>query len=52
VSNRQLILVIGAVTILALTLAWIIERTQIQRFREEFDEWWTERNGGKPPVAE
>lgn len=44
-SNRQLLLVIGAVTILSLTLAWIIERTQVRQFVAEFDHWWDAKNG-------
>ncbi len=48
-SNRQLILWIGATTLLALALAWMIERTQVERFRAEFDEWWTNRNTAYPP---
>lgn len=50
-TNRQLAILIAAVTILALSLAWAIERTQVQRFVSEFDQWWDEKNGvqrGKP----
>lgn len=45
-NNRQLIVLIAAVTVLALTLAWVIERTQVQRFVTEFDQWWEAKNGG------
>lgn len=48
-SNRQLIILIGAVTALALTLAWLIERTQVARFVTEFDAWWEEKNSGSTP---
>lgn len=49
-SNRQLIILIGAVTLLALTLAWTIERTQVRRFALEFDQWWEAKNGGGAPT--
>ena len=39
-SNRQLLLLIGATTVLALTLAWVIERAQVRAFVKEF--------GGRP----
>lgn len=45
-TNRQLALLIVLVTVLALTLAWTIERTQVRRFVMEFDQWWEEKNGG------
>jgi hypothetical protein len=50
VSNRQLIILIGAVTLLALSLAWAIERTQVRTFVAEFDQWWEAKNGGNAPA--
>lgn len=44
-NNRQLILIIGATTLLALTLAWIIERTQIRNFRAELDRYGKDNSG-------
>lgn len=44
-SNRQLLLVIMAVTLLSLTLAWVVERTQVRTFIGEFDQWWEAKNG-------
>jgi heme A synthase len=45
-TNRQLALIIGVTTALALVLAWAIERTQVRRFVLEFDQWWEAKNGG------
>ena len=44
-SSKQLILLIAATTVLALTLAWVIERTQIRNFRAELDAWGQENSG-------
>ena len=44
-NNKQLILLIVITTGLALTLAWIIERTQIRNFRAELDAWGKENSG-------
>jgi hypothetical protein len=46
VTNRQLVTLIVAVTVLSLTLAWIVERTQVRQFVAEFDTWWEAKNGG------
>lgn len=35
---------ITVTTLLALTLAWIIERTQIRNFRAQLDAWGKENN--------
>ena len=53
-TNRQLLILIGVCTVLALTLAWMIERTQVARFVDEFDKWWEEKNSGsiQPPPSE
>jgi hypothetical protein len=45
-SNRQLLVLVGVVTVLSLVLAWTIERTQIRTFLGEFDTWWDAKNGG------
>ena len=38
-SQRQLMIIIGATTALALTLAWLVERAQVRRFMGEFQVW-------------
>jgi hypothetical protein len=44
-SNRQLLLLIVAVSVVSLALAWTIERTQVRTFLSEFDRWWDTKNG-------
>lgn len=50
-SNRQLLLMIAAVTVLSLVLAWTIERTQIRQYMSELDTWWEGKNGGTGNTA-
>lgn len=56
-STRQLLVMICVSTALALILAWIIEETQVRRFKTEFAEWWEEQNSGskrkpQPPATD
>jgi hypothetical protein len=44
-SNKQLLVLVGVVTVLSLALAWTIERTQVRTFLGEFDRWWETKNG-------
>lgn len=44
-SHRQLAVVVVSVTLLALALAWTIERAQVRRFMMEFERWDAERMG-------
>lgn len=46
-STKQLLLMVTVTAALALTLAWVIERTQIRNFMVEFDEWWEVKQDGK-----
>jgi hypothetical protein len=58
-TTRQLLLIIGVTTALALTIAWLVERTQVRAFVREFeprlDRDWTqyipepERPDDEPP---
>lgn len=52
-TNKQLVILIAAVTVLALSLAWLIEKQQVQRFVAEFDTWWDAKNTpAAPPPAD
>ena len=44
-STKQLLIVVALTAVLSLTLAWVIERTQVRAFMTEFDDWWEERSG-------
>lgn len=44
-SGKQLAVIIIATTALALTLAWVIERTQVRQFMGEFENWWETKSG-------
>lgn len=43
-NTRQLAIMIAAVTVLSLTLAWVIERAQIRNFMSAFEQWWRDTN--------
>jgi ABC-type Fe3+ transport system permease subunit len=43
VTTKQIALIIVGTTILALALAWLIERTQVRAFMREFEEWYGPR---------
>lgn len=53
-STKQVVLLIGVTTALALSLAWVVERAQVRAFMFELDQWWTERedrgHAGNPPT--
>lgn len=42
-SNKQLGIFIAGTVVLALVLAWTIERAQVRRFLVEFDQWYDRR---------
>lgn len=46
-TTKQLSLYIGITVVLALTLAWVIERAQVRAFMSEFDSWWERKSSGK-----
>lgn len=46
-NNRQLVIIIAATTLLALALAWTIERAQVRRFMQEFAGWYEKEFGGE-----
>ena len=39
-SGKQLGIIIAVTVVLALSLAWVIERQQVRLFTAEFDRWW------------
>lgn len=39
-TSKQLGLYIATTVILALVLAWVIEKAQLRAFMSEFDQWW------------
>lgn len=43
-TAKQLALIVGVTTVLALALAWFLESSQMKRFVAEFDNWWEEKN--------
>lgn len=46
-TTKQLAMYIGITVVLALTLAWVIEKAQVRAFMEEFDTWWERKSSGK-----
>lgn len=46
-TTKQLSLYIGVTVVLALTLAWVIERAQVRAFMTDFDAWWERKSSGK-----
>ena len=46
-TTKQLGLYIGVTVVLALTLAWVIERAQVRAFMSEFDVWWERKSSGR-----
>ena len=49
-KTSQLLILVAATTVLALVLAWVIERRQILSLREELEHWGTSQ--APPATAE
>lgn len=48
-SSKQMALIIGATVVLALVLAWTIEKAQVRQFLLEFDQWYEGKFSDRKP---
>lgn len=48
-TTKQLGIYIAITVLLALTLAWVIEKAQLRAFMTEFDQWWEGKTSDRKP---